>query len=205
MPPPLTYLLGTHPCASETFIQREVDALRRHGWKIDVVSLCGDSALHRPAREPACPPVGKLAAATLRHTLPLIFHLPRLPFQLLRRLPQTAALVQQIRAYGSAGVHAHFAHLTADIAQLAARQAGVPFTCSVHAWDVFAQPAAAIRRRLQSAAAVCACSQAAFEAVCAAGINAKRVNLIRHGLPLATTDGALLRAMHAVGVPLLQP
>jgi predicted nucleic acid-binding protein len=28
---------------------------------------------------------------------------------------------------------------------------------------------------------------------------------IRHGLPLATTDGALLRAMRAVGVPLLRP
>ena len=29
MPRHLTYLLGTHPCVSETFIQREIDALRR--------------------------------------------------------------------------------------------------------------------------------------------------------------------------------
>ncbi|MEI6212133.1 MAG: glycosyltransferase [bacterium] len=184
MPPTLTYLLGTHPCASETFIQREVDALRRRGWKIDVVSLHGSSALQFPARGTVRPRVGKLVAATLRHALPLIFHLPRLPFQLLRRLPQTAALIQRIHASGSAGVHAHFAHLPADIARLAARQAGVPFTCSVHAWDVFAQPAAATRRRLQSAAAVCACSQAAVDAVCAAGVDARRVYLIRHGLPL---------------------
>ena len=185
MPATLTYLLGTHPSASETFIQREIDALRRRGWPIDVASLRGESALAKPSREAVRPPVGALAAAALRHALPLIFHLPRLPFQLLRHLPQTAALVQRIRATRSAGVHAHFAHLPVDIALLAARHIGVCFTCSVHAWDVFAQPPAAIRRRLQPAAAVCACSRAAADAVRAAGIDARRIHLIRHGLPLA--------------------
>ncbi len=180
--PTLTYLLGKHPCASETFIQREIDALRRRGWNIDVVSMYGASAIAPCSRGPFN---GPLLAATLRHALPLIFHLPRLPLQLLRHLPQTAALVQRIRTTGSTDVHAHFAHLPADIALLAARQAGVRFTCSVHAWDVFAQPPAAIHRRLQPAAAVCACSQAAVDAVCAAGIEQQRVHLIRHGLPLA--------------------
>jgi len=184
MPATLTYLLGTHPSVSETFIQREIDALRRRGWTIDVASLRGESALTKPARATAHPSVGALAAAAMRHALPLIFHLPRLPFQLLRHLPQTAALVQRIRATRSAGIHAHFAHLPADIALLAARHTGVRFTCSVHAWDVFAQPPAAIRRRLQTAAAVCACSRAAVDAVRAAGIDAQRIHLIRHGLPL---------------------
>jgi len=192
MPANLTYLLGTHPSASETFIRREVDALQRHGWTVDVVSLYGGSALTTavPAEPSGCrtaarPPIGALITTTLRHALPLIFHLPRLPLQLLHHLPQTAALAQRLRITRSAGVHAHFAHLPADIALLAARHAGVCFTCSVHAWDVFAQPPAAIRRRLKPAAAVCACSQAAADAVQAAGIDARRVHLIRHGLPLA--------------------
>lgn len=179
MPRHLTYLLGTHPCVSETFIQREIDALRRCGWLIDVVSLHGNSALPRHAAN------ASLAAATLRHALPLIFRLPRLPLQLLRLLPQTTALAQRLQSTQTPGIHAHFAHLPADIALLAARHAGVRFTCSVHAWDVFAQPAAAIRHRLQPAAAVCACSQAAVDAVVAAGVEARRVHMIRHGLPLA--------------------
>ncbi|MEI8241807.1 MAG: glycosyltransferase [bacterium] len=163
---------------SETFIGREIEALRRRGWILDVASLRGRSALAGQA------PCGPLVAAALRHALPLLFRLPRLPIQLLRHLPQAAALAQQLRATRSAGIHAHFAHLPADIALLAARHAGVRFTCSVHAWDVFAQPPAAIRRRLLPAAAVCACSQAAADAVCAAGIDARRVHRIRHGLPL---------------------
>ena len=187
MPCQLTYLLGRHPNPGETFIQREIDALRRRGWSLDVVSLAGASAIPACNRDkwPQEPPLPALAAATLRHALPLIFRLPLLPLQLLRRLPQTAALAQRLRATNASGIHAHFAHLPADMALLAARHAGVRFTCSVHAWDLFAQPAAATRRRLQPAAAVCACSQAAADAVRAAGIDPARIHLIHHGLPLA--------------------
>ncbi len=185
MPPAITYVLGTYPCPSETFIAREIAALRRRGWALDVVSLQGAAALTAPTNQDKPCPIGALAVAALRQTLPLFFHLPRLPLQLLRHLPQAAALIQRVRASGTTGIHAHFAHLPADVALLAARQTHTRFTCSVHAWDVFAQPVAVLRRRLLPAMAICACSQAAVNRVLAAGIPATRTHLIRHGIPLA--------------------
>ena len=176
---PLTYLLGTHPCASETFIQREIDALRRRGWRLAVASLQGASAL--PPARAAAPGI----AAALRHILPLLCRRPQAAWHVLHHLPQGAALEHQVRASGARAIHAQFAWIPADIAQLAALRAGVPFTCSVHAWDVFAQPPTAIRHRLARAAAVCACTQAATHAVRMAGIDGARIHLVRHGLPLA--------------------
>jgi glycosyltransferase involved in cell wall biosynthesis len=186
MSPVITYVVGRYPAASETFIAREVAALRRRGWTLEVVPLYDADTSGRPAAGDAAPPAsGRLAVAAVRHALPLMLRLPRLPWQLLRHLPQLAALIRQVRAGGAMGIHAHFAHLPADIALLAARATGVRFTCSVHAWDVFAQPAAALRRRLQPAAGVCACSHAAAEKLLDAGLSAERVHLIHHGLPLA--------------------
>ena len=202
MPHRLTYLLDTHPCASETFIQREIDALRQRGWDVAVASLRGDSAL------PSGPCLSSaLAASMVRHALLLLPHLPRLLPSLLRRLPQATALARRVSASDSAGIHAHFAALPADIGLLVARHTRRPFTCSVHAWDVFAQPAAAIRRRLAPAAAVAACSQAAADAVRAAGVDPRRVHLVRHGLPLADYpfDAAPRTAGFILGVGRLEP
>jgi glycosyltransferase involved in cell wall biosynthesis len=196
MPTGITYILGNCNAPSETFIAREIAALRRRGWTIDVVSLNDPAALVPPCsrdRRSRSARTG-LVTRVLRHALPLIGSLPRLPLQLLRRVPQMAALAQRVRATGSAGLHAHFAHLPADVALLVAQQTGVPYSCSVHAWDVFAQPRTAIRRRLQPARAVIACSQAAADAVAAAGVDAARIHLVRHGLPLAEFPFAPERA-----------
>ena len=39
VPVPITYLAGTFPARSETFVYREVRALRLRGWNVNVVSL----------------------------------------------------------------------------------------------------------------------------------------------------------------------
>jgi glycosyltransferase involved in cell wall biosynthesis len=195
-PSSILYLLDTHPRPSETFIQREIDALRRRGWAIDVASLRGAAAL--PARGTAAD-FAALAPAMLRHALPVIGREPGLLPRLLRHLPQAAALAGRARASGARLLHAHFAWLPADLALLVARRLGIPFTCSVHAWDVFAQPPSATRRRLLPAVAAVACSQAAADVVHRSGIPSGRVHLVRHGLPLAefpfvpaAADGRLL-------------
>lgn len=176
----LCYVVGTYPCPGETFIQREIDALRRRGWTIDVAALDGAAALR-----PAWGGSWALLGPVLRYALPGMLHDPRLLLRLLRRLPQAAALLNLARARGAGLIHAHFAWLPADVGGFVAAQLGLPFTCSVHAWDVFAQPPAATRRRLRTAVAVCACSASARQAVLDAGLDGRRVHLIRHGLPLA--------------------
>ena len=176
----LCYVVGRAPSPGETFIQREIDALRRRGWTVDVAALDGTAALAGASHG-----TGGLLAPALRYALPFVARDPRLSLRLLRRLPQAAALLELAHNGGSGLIHAHFAWLPADVGGLVAARLGVPFTCSVHAWDVFAQPAASTRRRLQRAAAVCACSESARQAVLAAGLPDARVHLVRHGLPLS--------------------
>lgn len=80
-------------------------------------------------------------------------------------------------------VLAEFAWLTADVAEEAARAAGRPWCCFVHAWDVFTRPEAELAARLRGASAVAACSESA---AAAAGKAIRReVPVIHHGLDFA--------------------
>ncbi len=184
MPFPITYVLD-RLAPSETFIRRELDQLRRREWPVYTRLLNGGvdplafSLL-------SCPEGFRwrfFRAAATRLTAEIL-RSPRMVLGLLVRLPQAAQLTRQVVETDSILIHAHFAGIAADIAALAARALGRPWTCSVHARDVFAAPPARLRRRLCSAACVTACSQAAADAVIAAGVPRERVSVICHGLPL---------------------
>ena len=169
----------------ETFIGREIEGLRRQGWEVAVHGLDGSgSAL----------PAGQAGGAWTRRTdalravarrALLLAGRPREAVALLRRAGFVRRLAVAARTSGADLIQAHFAWTTADVAGVAADLAGLPFACSVHAWDVFAQPAARLRLHLAGARAVLACSQAAANAVRAAGVPADRVCVVRHGLPLS--------------------
>lgn len=185
MPPfPITCLLDC-PAPSETFIRRELDLLRQRGWPLATRMLKGGPE--------ALPFAWQALAAADRSRLlriagrRLCAELPRSPVtaaRLLRRLPQAASLLHAVRHDGTRLLHAQFAGITADLTALAAQAAGLPWSCAVHARDVFAVPPTLLFRRLGSASAVTACSEQAANAVTACGIPSNKVHVIHHGLPL---------------------
>ncbi len=184
MPFPITYLLD-QPAPSETFIRREQDQLRRHNWPIFTFFLRGGNAPLKFALM-SCPEGfrWRFFKTCTQRILEEIQRSPISAFRILKRLPQAAYLVKKAADADSRLLHAHFAGLTADIAAIAARTLGLPWTCAVHAHDVFTPPPQRLFRRLRTAAGIVACSEAAGAAVTAAGIPPEKVTVIRHGLPL---------------------
>jgi biofilm PGA synthesis N-glycosyltransferase PgaC len=179
-PLPIAYFAGVFPLQSETFVYREVRALRRRGWTVDVVSL----------RKPATPPAsdladleqgnlfayGRGAIATLlgfgselahhplrtAHTLLRAFAdavVPResTPLKTRARFIAQAAvaisLVPKLRTNLTSHIHCHFAHAPTTIGMYAAMQLEVPFSFTGHANDLFHRRAL-LKRKLQRAAFV---------------------------------------------------
>lgn len=195
---PITCLLD-QSAPSETFIRRELDLLRQRGWPLTVRLLKGQpGALPFVWRTlPAADRRALLRAAGRR----LREELPRASVtaaRLLRRLPQGAALLHAVQHDGTRLLHAQFAGITADLVGLAAQAADLPWSCAVHARDVFAVSPPLLYRRLRSAAAVTACSQQAANAVIACGIPSANVHVIHHGLPLAHFPFDPAREGHAL-------
>jgi colanic acid/amylovoran biosynthesis glycosyltransferase len=174
----LVVVAGTAPVPGETFIARDLEALRRNGWNI----VCFGLDRRADAAGPAVGVSLKLAGALLRRLCTLW-----------RRPQQALALLRAWRLVGRVAnaarqadvILAHFAWLTADVAAVAAAVSGRPWICAVHAWDVFAHPHASLRAHLRGAAQVVACSEAARQAVVAAGYPEASIARVHHGLPLA--------------------
>ena len=185
MPFPVTYLLD-QLAPSETFIRRELDHLRCRDWPVVTQLLKGGDAPLKHALL-SCPKGFRMRffkAACVR-IAEEFFRAPGTACRILKRLPQAADLAKKVAENGSQLVHAHFAGITADLASIVARTLGLPWTCSVHAHDVFTVSPHAINRRLRTAKGVTACSERAAKAVADSGIPASKVALIHHGVPLS--------------------
>jgi len=166
----------------ETFIARELEAVRANGWSVEVLALDGLAARHASG-----PYAARAVRGLLRRSGAELGHNPLMAARLLRRIPQLKALAGRLAAGDARHLHAHFAWLPADLAGIAAAACGIPWTCSVHAWDVFTRPPGETFRRLRGAAGIAACTLAAVEAVRAAGVSPERIHLIRHGWPRASS------------------
>jgi len=180
----VTYLMD-QLAPSETFIQRELDQLRRRNWPIYTRLLKGGRSPLRFALF-SCPEgfrirFFKVAAARILAELP---RSPLVALRILKRLPQSAFLIGKIVDTDTRLIHSQFSGITADLAGIAARTVGINWTCSVHAHDIYCIPAGVTRRRLRTAAGIAACSQQVADATAAAGIPAEQIKVIRHGLPL---------------------
>jgi glycosyltransferase involved in cell wall biosynthesis len=181
---PVTYLID-QLAPSETFIRREMELLRRRGWPIYTRLLKGGVSPLRYALM-SCPEGFRwrfLKAAAARISEEPILS-PGVALRLIKRLPQAASLIRKVTDTDSQLIHAHFAGITADLAAVASHALGLPWTCSVHARDVFSCPPDVLKRRLRTAKAITACSQEAARAVTDAGIPQEKVTVIYHGLPL---------------------
>ena len=194
---------GVAPVPDETFVARDLDQLRSRGWEVTIRGLNQRRPASRAAASPItcsasfytaesrgtvgdAPPAAQIGAfLVIRGIMRRALRLWSRPMQVLA-LIRSRRLIERVAVDATSAdlMLAHFAWLTADVAAVAARAAKKPWVCAVHAWDVFAHPPAILRARLRDAAGVVACSEAARQAVTAAGIPAGRVYLVHHGLPL---------------------
>lgn len=184
MPFVVTYLMD-RLAPSETFIQRELEQLRRRNWPVDIQLLTGGDTPLRFALF-SCPKgfrIRFIKAACTRVSQE-IWRNPLVALRIIKRLPQSAYLIKKVSETNSTLIHSQFAGITADLAAIAANTLGLNWSCSVHAQDVYCTPPAVTGRRLKSATAIAACSQHVADATKAAGIPAERVNLIHHGIPI---------------------
>lgn len=159
------YMSGTLPVRSETFVYREIQALRALGVDVRTASV------HQPAHGlDADGPLAAMAsetveiyskgkAALLRDMLAEVFAHPirsaqtmtrcKLDALFSREVPMSRkpkviwqglaalALARRVRPLGITHIHAHMAHVPTTIAMYAARQLGIPFSFTGHANDLF--------------------------------------------------------------------
>lgn len=161
----VAYLTGEYPRATDTFIQREVAALRAHGLTIETCSIRRTGTEHHVGDEQ------RIEASRTFHVLeatdqPLTSfraHLAalRAPARYLRGLrlawatspggikghvynliyfAEAVVLAQHMRALGVVHLHNHIAKSSCTVAMLASEISGIPFSFTLHGPDIFFEP-----------------------------------------------------------------
>ena len=161
----LAYLCGEYPRATDTFIQREIAALRRAGLRIETISVRRPALREQGTAEQEqerrqthyllpCPP-WELAAAHLG----LLFRSPGRYWRAVRlaltvRSPGWRALVYQFFYFAEAGMvaarmrqqglshlHNHAPDSSGYVAMLAAELAGLTYSMTIHGFGILSEPA----------------------------------------------------------------
>ena len=166
----IAYLTGEYPRATDTFIQREVAALREQGFEVTTCSIRRTGAEHLVGEEQ------KAEAARTFHVLEaaarpltsLRAHLRALtaPARYLRALrlawrtspggvkpmlyqlfyfAEAVVLADHLRRQGVQHLHNHIAKASCTVAMLCQELSGIPYSFTLHGPDIFFEP---IRWRL---------------------------------------------------------
>jgi glycosyltransferase involved in cell wall biosynthesis len=167
----IAYITGEYPRATDTFIQREVAALRCHGLEVETCSIrrtgsehhVGEEQRHEAARtfhvlEAARNPIRLISShlqcftrSPSRYLKALVLALKTSPGGLKPTLYQliyfaeAAVLVVHMRTTGAQHLHNHIAKSSCSVAMLASALSGIPYSFTLHGPDIFFEP---IRWRL---------------------------------------------------------
>lgn len=189
------------PRLSETFIAQELRALEQRGLRLRIYSLRHptDKRVHLLNRSVAAPvlylpeylwrePLRVWRAWRRARGLPGYAHARAAWLRDLRR----DATPNRIRRFGQALVlaaerdgdvahlYAHFLHTPASVARYAALLAGLPWSVSAHAKDIWTTPDWEKREKLREAAWAVTCTRAGCEHL--AELAPGKVELVYHGL-----------------------
>lgn len=161
---PIAYLTGEYPRATDTFIQREVAALRDIGFQIETCSIrrTGPEHIVGPEQQTEQGRTFHVlkAAAGLRG---ITAHLRALKspgryFQTLRLAWKTApkgvkgrlynliyfaeaiTLADHLKSQGVVHLHNHIAKASCTVAMLASAASGIPYSFTLHGPDIFFEP-----------------------------------------------------------------
>lgn len=164
------YVLKMYPRFSETFILNEILAHEAAGLSLEIFSLRppADGKFHEALARVQAPvtylPSGHFKAVDLwqllgqaEAKLPGLWnHLADTLREDVRDVYQAVLLALEVRSRGITHLHAHFGSVSTTVARLAARLAGVPYSFTAHAKDIFHESVDPddLRRKLHDAAAV---------------------------------------------------
>jgi glycosyltransferase involved in cell wall biosynthesis len=214
----IVYVVDEYPTVSETFVFREIDALRKMGEDVRAFPL----RVHTQ-RDSAWPPfliTPLTVTARLARALPvLLTSLPAITRALWSTTSKTAfrervrllyatvlagALVGSLRRERIAPsfIHAHFLGRCTDVARIACFIAGGAWTYSAtaHASDVYAATdTVALRGRVRDAAGIVGISHHVLERVAALGAGTP-TDLVHCGVPFDAlpAQGAVMRVANRV-------
>lgn len=204
-PPQVAFLVKRFPRLSETFVLNEFLELRRQGIPLRLLAIMDPSERHtQPEAVALVPEVAYLRGPSLWPLLPRLVRIakdhpggtisalrwviPRRRLASWRRLAEALVLVDELEGQ-RVHLHVHWAHAPAAAAFLAHRIAGIGWSLTTHAKDLYTMPVSDIADR---------CAQALFVATCTAanvtyltdvvGVDPTKVVLCRHGVRLDRFD-----------------
>jgi glycosyltransferase involved in cell wall biosynthesis len=197
--PVIAYLFTTFPKSTETFLQREITAMRAHGAALRVYSLWGGGSSFRglPVQR-----FNKWRLLTLLWLIPYeSWRRPAVLRQLLRGLCARRApswlnfwenmlgagfaclFAREFRRNPPALVHAAWGGAPATAAWLLWRMDGHRFSAAAHAYDIYEHGGDWwLREKLEPAAFVHTSTAMARSALVARGLAAEKIICIRRGL-----------------------
>lgn len=161
---PIAYLTGEYPRATDTFIQREVEALREIGFDVETCSIrhTGPEHLVGPEQEEAQRRTFHVlkSTASLRG-LKALFHALKRPGQFFKTLSlawktapkgvkgrlynliyfaEALTLAHHLKSKGVVHLHNHIAKASCTVAMLASAYSGIPYSFTLHGPDIFFEP-----------------------------------------------------------------
>lgn len=199
--PRVGYVLKMYPRFSETFIVNELLAHEEAGLELDLFSLRppADGRFH-PALARVRAPVTYLVSSDLKAQLAwdtvaiaqaelpgVATHLGELLAADVRDAVQALELAVLVRRRGITHLHAHFGSVATTVTRLAALTAGVPYSFTAHAKDIFHDSVdhADLARKLRDAVSVATVSDFNLRHLRATyGDDAARVERVYNGLAL---------------------
>ena len=200
----LVVVVKGYPRVSETFIAQEIAALERRGIGLTIVSLRRPydrvtHPVHHQIQAPVLYLPEYLANAPLRVLAGHRRAFRRDPGRYLASLVQWLRDLlrdptpNRVRRFGQAGVlaselppgtrhlHAHFLHTPASVARYAAIMAGLSYSFSGHAKDIWTRPAWELREKLGGARFCVTCTAANRDHLVQL-VPGAHVHLVYHGL-----------------------
>ena len=198
----IAYVVKRYPRFSETFIVNEILAHEAAGVAVEVFALYPPNDTHfQDAIARVRAPVTYLTAEGLRAAdlwgaiqqagaeVPGLWnHLDLGRGSDARAVYQGALLARELRRRRITHVHAHFATIAAEVARLGATWAGVPYSVTAHAKDIFHESVTSLglRRVLGDAARVVTVSNHNVDHLTSeVGLDARSVTRIYNGLDLS--------------------
>lgn len=165
--PPVGILVKRFPKLSETFILSEILALEALGWPVTIFTLAP------PSDDIAHPDTARIKASIV----------------LLDPARPARHLAQQLRMRSIQHVHGHFANEPAAIVREAARLAGIGYSISAHAKDIYLTAPEALRANLGAARFVVTCTSynAEFLRKALPGVP---ISKLYHGIDCSRLHGA---------------
>lgn len=171
---PIAYVAGSFPLRSETFVWREVLELRRRGWPVHTFGLRPPQEVPEELAEMRAstqyvyggigppPPRMRLKTALPPALADALFSGERTSVRDRLKIPLQAGagrkLAHVLTRLRVRHIHAHFAHAPTSVAMYAARYAGISFSFTGHANDLF-QRRQLLKRKLQRASFVSCISE----------------------------------------------